>query len=220
MDKNENTLGERVRARREEIGMSQAELARAARTTQATIDKIENNRSRQSKFLPAVFLSLGLPLEEIIDQTTHSPRAKGNATIGPKVALGATGERIPVYGQAIGGDDGRFVLNGNKIADILAPPDLVGVREAYAVYVVGESMDPRYRAGAIAYVNPGLPVVHRDGVVVQIRDPEDPETPHAYVKEFVSMDNRRLRVRQFNPPKEIEFPKEQVVSIHKIILAG
>src|SRR5437899_2555864 len=54
---------------------------------------------------------------------------------------------IPIYGQAVGGKDGEFVLSGNQVSEVLAPPSLSHVRDAYAVYVVGGSMEPRYFAG-------------------------------------------------------------------------
>src|SRR5579872_196114 len=31
---------------------------------------------------------------------------------------------IPVYGQAVGGKDGEFVLNGNQVSEVLAPSSL------------------------------------------------------------------------------------------------
>ena len=126
---------------------------------------------------------------------------------------------IPVYGQAIGGEHGEFVLNGNRIADILAPPSLRGVKGAYAVYVAGDSMEPRYYAGEAAYVNPGLPVRKGDFVVAQIAA-EEGETPLAFVKRFVSKDAKRLRLEQFNPAEILEFPSDRVVSVHRIVMGG
>src|SRR5262249_26816986 len=61
---------------------------------------------------------------------------------------------IPVYGHAMGGKDGEFVLNGNQVSEVLAPPNLSHVPDAYAVYVVGDSMEPRYFAGETVFVNP------------------------------------------------------------------
>ncbi len=54
---------------------------------------------------------------------------------------------IPVYGHALGGKDGEFILNGNQISEVSAPPGLWHIPDACAVYVVGESMEPGYFAG-------------------------------------------------------------------------
>lgn len=141
-----------------------------------------------------------------------------NAKMGGGVRFDG-GARIPVYGQAMSGEDGEFVLNGNQIADVLAPPELQGVRDAYAVYVVGESMEPRYFAGETVYVNPHLPVRRGDYVVIQVRRGND-ETPHGFIKRFISRDKDRVRLEQHNPATSVEFPTADVVSVHRIILAG
>jgi len=99
---------------------------------------------------------------------------------------------IPVYGHALGGKDGGFILSGNQVSEVPVPPNLANVPDAYALYVVGESMEPRYFAGEIVFVNPRLPVCRGAFVVAQISK-GDEEQPHAYVKWFVSQDARRLR---------------------------
>jgi len=139
-----------------------------------------------------------------------------NAAIGRPLSLD---HLIPLYGQAAGGRDGAFVLNGNKVADILAPPALAGVRNAYAVYVVGDSMVPRYFSGETVFVNPRAPVRKGDFVVVQIAADEG-EPPHAFVKRFAGQDARTLRLEQLNPKKTITFPNARVVSIHRIVMGG
>src|SRR5215813_10828586 len=126
---------------------------------------------------------------------------------------------IPAYGQAVGGKDGEFILNGNRIADLLAPPSLQGVPDAYAVYVVGDSMEPRYFAGEAVFVNPRLPVRRGDFVVAQIAADEG-EPPHAYIKRFVAREARNLKLEQFNPKKTLEFPLGRVISVHRIIMGG
>src|ERR1700693_1937360 len=139
-----------------------------------------------------------------------------NARIGAGVRIATW---IPVYGHAVGGKDGEFILNGNQVTEVLAPASLSSVPEAYAVYVVGHSMEPRYFAGETVFVNPRLPIGRGAFVVAQIASGEH-TVPHAYVKRFVSQDARRLRLEQFNPKKILEFPASRVVSVHRIILSG
>lgn len=153
---------------------------------------------------------------DIANRTQHAE----NARIGGSVSLD---HRVPAYGHAMGGVDGEFVLNGNKIADILAPPSLRNIPEAYAVYVAGDSMEPRYDAGMVVFVNPRMPVRRGDYVVAQVRGKED-EPELAYVKRFISRANGVLRLEQLNPPKVLEFtfdgPPDQFCTIHKIVFSG
>lgn len=152
--------------------------------------------------------------------TAESPHLPPpNAQQGGPVDLTGRGELLPVYGQARTGDDGEFVLNGNKLADVFAPPILRGVRDAYAVYVVGESMEPRYYAGEACYVHPHLPIRRDNFVVIQLRgEPGSP--PHGFIKQYLGRAGDVVRLRQFNPDKILTFPIDRVVSIHRIVHAG
>jgi SOS-response transcriptional repressor LexA len=126
---------------------------------------------------------------------------------------------IPVYGHAMGGKDGEFILSGNQVSEVLAPPNLSHVPDAYAVYVVGDSMEPRYFAGETVFINPRLPISRGAFVVAQISKGQDAE-PRAYVKRFVSQDLKRLRLEQYNPKKMLEFPISTVVAVHRIVMSG
>lgn len=148
----------------------------------------------------------------------EAPATPVNAQMTGPVSLSSE-HRIPVYGQAIGGDDGQFVLNGNHLQDVLAPPTLRGVKGAYGARVVGDSMRPRFRPDEVVYVNPNRPVRREDDVVAQIYG-EDEETVSAYVKEFVKLNQKELVLRQYNPPKEISFPASRVKSVHRIVMSG
>lgn len=139
-----------------------------------------------------------------------------NGTISP--VGGVTFRRIPVYGHAVGGENGEFILNGNKIADVLAPAPIADAVGAYGVLVAGESMEPRYHAGEVVYVHPNLPVRRGDYVVAQIPS-RDGDPPLAYVKRFVKVSGGRLFLEQLNPPKAIDFPFEGA-KVHKIVLGG
>ena len=150
---------------------------------------------------------------------------------GPKTATGAALSKavvagglkfdrwIPIYGQAIGGKDDEFILTGNQVTEVVAPANLSNVPDAYAVYVVGDFMEPRYFAGETVFVNPRQPISKGAFVVAQISTPES-EAPQAYVKRFVSQDSRRLRLEQYNPKKILEFPTAKVLSVHRIVMSS
>ena len=58
-------IGQKIRRRREELRLSQADLGRQVGVSQATIDKIEAGHTARSRYLPLIAVKLGLPLEEI-----------------------------------------------------------------------------------------------------------------------------------------------------------
>jgi len=147
------------------------------------------------------------------DTKDHIP----NALIGKKFALSE--RHLPVYGQAVGGIDGEFPINGSSLYSVLCPPQLSEISGAYAVSISGDSMYPRYEDGEIAFVDPTRRVKKGDYVIAQIAAGEE-AIPLAYVKKFIRHNAGGLVLEQFNPAKELHFPHEKVVSVHYIALAG
>lgn len=140
-----------------------------------------------------------------------------NAKIGARVV--GQGRKIPVFGQAVGGVDGEFIMNGNVLYEVMAPPILSEISGAYAVSVSGDSMSPRYEDGEVCFVDPERRVRKGDYVIAQIRL-EEGGAPLAYVKKFVRHNSSELVLEQFNPPKELRFDARTVQSVHYIALAG
>jgi len=129
------------------------------------------------------------------------------------------GPKIPLYGAAVGGEDGEFELNGNRLDDIFAPPSLSGISEAYGVQVVGDSMSPRYEDGETIYVNPKRRPVRGDYVVAQIqREEHGPKL--AYIKRLVKHTQNELILEQLNPQKEIRFKGSDVATVHYVLRSG
>jgi SOS-response transcriptional repressor LexA len=131
--------------------------------------------------------------------------------------VGRATRQIKVVGRAAAGDGGCIVL-AETVDLVSCPPQLTEVPDAYAVYVVGESMEPRYRAGEIVYVHPGRPCRRGDYVIVQVYGPI-PDSIYGYIKEFVSF-NDALILKQLNPPEELRFERSSVIAVHRIVMSG
>jgi phage repressor protein C with HTH and peptisase S24 domain len=128
--------------------------------------------------------------------------------------------RVPLRGRGMGGKDGVLIFEtGEPPEYVEAPAKLHGVPGAYAVYVVGNSMLERYANGEIVFVHPRLPLSKGDYCVIQISTDEE-ATVSAWVKRFVSFDDKTLKVEQLNPKKVLTFPAKTVRAVHKIIMGG
>jgi phage repressor protein C with HTH and peptisase S24 domain len=125
---------------------------------------------------------------------------------------------LPVKGHGAAGPDGSFEWNGETVDEIPRPHALIGVKDAYAIYVAGDSMEDRYYSGETVYVHPWKPIHKGHFVVVQVRG--DGGDHLGYIKRFLSRDHRRLRLEQLNPKKVIEIPAQKVISVHRIIMGG
>lgn len=126
---------------------------------------------------------------------------------------------VPVFGVAHGGDSGVFEFNGQILGYEMRPPVLDGVREAYAVYVDGSSMYPRYKPGETVWINPNRPPKREDDVIVQLFSDDPDMPPLGFIKEFVAWTGSSLIVRQHNPGQEIKYPRERVKSVHIIVFS-
>lgn len=234
MDDTAEAITGRVRALRKRAGFSMGEFAKKLGYKAASsVQRYENPEEYQGGYLRRELVSSiekalirrGSPpisREEIWElagpEFAATPAEPTNALIGPKTRGDAV--TIPLYGQAVGGVDGEFVLNeGNKLADIFAPRELESVSGAYAVTVSGESMTPRYDDGEVVYVHPTERPVRGDYVVAQIHNPNE-GPPLAYVKRLIRHNEGGLVLEQLNPPKELRFEHRAVVSVHLILLGG
>ena len=222
-----------IRVLREKIGLTQQQLADAVGTSQPQIRRLEAGERRLTKEwaeriavhlrTTAEILLFGDP-EKISSVNDNAPLPPTppisdlpNAEIRGKVE--GLGRKIPVFGQAVGGIDGEFLMNGTILYEVMAPPVISHISDAYAVAVSGESMSPRYEDGEICFVDPRRRVKKGDYVIAQIGH-EEHGAPLAYVKKFVRHNSIELVLEQFNPPKELRFPASNVVSVHFIALAG
>lgn len=217
-------VGDRIRQVRTSRDMTQDAFGAELGLTRGAVSNWESGKGIGRENLEQIAAKFGVSIDWLVRGDGPAPVAPPKSNVskptGPLYPRFAEPPpRLPVFGQAIGGADGYFILNGNKVADLFAPPSLVAVPEAYAVYVSGESMEPRYFAGEAVYVNPRLPIRRGDFVVVQIMEPDD-DMPRGYVKRFVRMNDISLTLEQYNPPKELIFPREMVHSVHRIVMGG
>jgi phage repressor protein C with HTH and peptisase S24 domain len=128
--------------------------------------------------------------------------------------------RVPIRGQGMGGREGALIFTADdNFGEIEAPPKLHGVPDAYAVYVIGNSMLERFKHGEVVFVHPYEPIKKDDDVVVQIQT-SDGGPVVGYVKRFVSKDDKTLKVMQLHPKKVLTFACSAVVALHKIVMAG
>jgi phage repressor protein C with HTH and peptisase S24 domain len=126
-------------------------------------------------------------------------------------------DKMPIHGSAQGGSDGFFPWNGQTSEFVSRPAYLSGVALAYALYVSGSSMEPRYLAGEHVHVHPGKPVTNGNFVVVQIKPDSEGDPPKAFIKRLVRRTATKVIFEQFNPPKEFDIKASDIISIHKIV---
>lgn len=146
------------------------------------------------------------------------PRSLPNAGLPETISF--VPERLPVLGSSVGGKSGRQQFNNQRLGSVGRPKGLEFVPNAYGSYVHGDSMMPRYEPGEIVCVNPQRAISRGAYVVAQIYD-NDGDPPYGYVKQFISIDDKELVLRQLNPPdgegEFLSFERNRVLSVHRIV---
>ena len=123
---------------------------------------------------------------------------------------------LPVRGTTVGGDEGDFTFNGDEVDFIPRLPSLSGVKEAFALYITGDSMFPRFEHGDTAIVHPGRSVEPGKDVIVELHG-QDGEPGACYLKRLVRRSGGKMILRQFNPDAEIEIDANRVKAIFRVL---
>ena len=206
----------------ERVGASQADLARHLGLAPSAVSRMLKGE-RQMKQLETVQIAgfLGVSPDEILRHAVDDaisasggglPRpGRGRPPSISPSGIARTAELIPIRSAGRGGNDQQMFLEDGPIGYTPRPANLGGVRAAYAIYMVGDSMEPRYEPGWLLHVNPFKPptrgrdvVVYKQGQVVLI-------------KQFIGWEGDTLVLRQLNPPDTLRIPRAEVSECHLVV---
>lgn len=209
-----------IREHLQRLGRSQLDLARHLELDASAVSRlVKGERHLKGHEARGIAEFFGCSVDEVL----HAFSGGAADGFAPRlIDLPEPGDSrqlapLPVYGSAVGGIDGAFDFNGQVNEYVDRPPALAGVKNAYGVYIAGDSMVPAFRAGWLAQVNPNRPLTPGCGVVVQLRPTEPESPPLCCIKEYVRRTATRLVVCQYNPAGEIEWPLERVIAAHRIV---
>ena len=204
----------------ERVEATQADLARHLRLAPSAVSRMLKGE-RQMKQLETVQIAefLRVNPEEVLahavagaasPEPVEAPRAgrgRPRSTTSPIVR---SADVIPIRGAGRGGTDQEMFLQ-DGIGYTPRPANLSGVREAYAIYMVGDSMQPRYEQGWLLHINPFKPPRRGRDVVVY------KQGQSVLIKQFVGWEGDTLVLRQFNPPDTLRIPRAEVQDCHLVV---
>ena len=119
---------------------------------------------------------------------------------------------VPVYGYAAASLDSNLNLANGEIVDwVIRHPSLNGIRDAFAIYVFSDSMEPRYYPGELVYVHPGRPPERNKDCVVELKNGD------AYLKRYMAQTDDEICVMQYNPEKNLTFKKSDIQAVYAVV---
>lgn len=218
---------------RERAGMSVREVAAALDRPASSYASYEDKFKKP--FLPMELASALVPIwsdkgiarGEILKLAGLEMEGSGNISkleglkvpsiTEPPQKVPSSDDLLRVIGMGHGGLDGWSPWNGEIVQYIQRPDNLRGVPNAYAVFVTGTSVSPRYEPGEVIHVHPGRPVLPGAWVLVQRRPRHEGEPPLAIIKRLVRRSATKITLEQLTPPKRFDVPADDIVSIHRIV---
>ncbi|HTW52066.1 MAG TPA: S24 family peptidase [Stellaceae bacterium] len=199
----------------EQAGHTQADLARHLGLPPSAVSRMLRGE-RQMKLLEAVQTAqfLDVSQEDVLrhagdtDAPPAEPARRGRP---PRSFSPALRQDMPIRSAGRGGSDQQMFLEDGPIGYTPRPANLAGVRDAYAIYMVGDSMEPRYTQGWLLHVNPFKPPIRGRDVVVYKKDQA------VLIKQFIGWNDDTLVLRQLNPAEDLRIPRGDVVECHLIV---
>lgn len=199
-------------------GLTLEQLAAAAGTSHQQILRLERGERRLTlDWMVRLAGPLGVEPRDFLPEALATPAPETAAAVSGKRAPralpqgGLAPDLIPVRSAARGGGDQEMFLEDGPIDYAARPPCLSQVRDAYALYVVGDSMLPRFRPGMMLFVNPHRPP-KRDSAVVVVK-----QSAAVLVKAFVEFKTDRVILHQHNPDCFLEIFRNEIVAFHCVV---
>lgn len=186
-----------IRSRREAAGMTQDDLADMVGTKQQTIQKIENNITKKSSFLPQILKLLKIDLEYITKPKGSATKVTKLSVVEPVETILQGPPTLPVHGAAQGGK-GAVIVSTDPIEYVARPQPLLSVRDGYGIIIVEDSMAPEFEPGQIALVHPHLPPQPGNTCIFYMQQSDG--TALAVIKRLRRVTADAWLVRQWNPP--------------------
>ncbi|MDR1162657.1 MAG: helix-turn-helix transcriptional regulator, partial [Candidatus Accumulibacter sp.] len=207
-NREEGTLGNRLRACRKAKGLTQKEVEARAGVSQGTLSELENDKYPTSTFVPQLAELYGV---EALWLATGEGRKVRDDTVEGAPTLGRS-RKVPVVGTSQLGDSGFW-------AELNTPvgfgdghiPFPVRSERAYAVRCKGDSMKPRIKDGEFVIVDPDQSPVPGDEVLVKSSD------GRVMVKEFLYRRDGFVHLLSVNEEHgKISIAESEVEKLHYV----
>ncbi len=213
------TLGNRVKSIRQHIGMSQEQLAQLCDTTQQTIQHLEADRVKKPSYLINLGDALGVdPRWLMHGYFDLEPDLKTLSSSAPptgshNTSMNSQPDMVPVYGGSMeldGGDIAR--LDNEHIVEYATKHTSQGTaKTAFKLYVLDDTMEPRYFPNEVVAVHPGKMPSTGDDCVIEFTD------GRLLVRRFLKKKKDRICVTQYTPKKSTEFKNADIRGVYAIV---
>jgi phage repressor protein C with HTH and peptisase S24 domain len=200
-------------------GLTQKGLAAKMGLNPAAINRmLYGDRNIKAEEIPIIEDYLGIKLD-LVNPDGKKPAKKQGFSDGAPTPLDPP-TLVPVYGYAAGSDHadaksgGLNLANGEVIDWVPRHPGQIGIKDAFAIYVFSDSMEPRYYRGELVYIHTGRPPEAGKDCIIEMMNGD------AYIKRLVKVGGGKIKVLQYNPEQEKEFIIKDIKAIYMVVGRG
>lgn len=192
-------ISERIKSERIRRNLSQEELGKLVGISQPAVKKIEDGVTRRSRFLPQIAQVLGLNLQDLVQR----PGAAAPPALPRRRHRRGeyTGERVEIDFPIFASEErvgGEIEIKAKPVDFCVRPAPLQHVADAYGLLIAGTTMEPEYRPGDLALVNPNLAII---GGEVYVFYTQAEGHGRATIKHLRRSTPDSWLVRLWNPPR-------------------
>lgn len=210
-----------VKKQLKDLGRTQAELAKFMEVSETKLSKMlgaQYKRELRDKEADLIRAFLR-------PDTDRHAKMHGSSTVRPTdgpITVPTNTDRSPpilIYRTALTGvtGGGDFTMSVAEVAlEVQRPGKLADRTDVFGLFVLGDSMSPKYVSGELILYEEGPPPKNLDHIVVKMK-PSPDGTQELYLKQLVRWNAFQITVRQYNPDKTFDIPMTDVADVVRVL---
>ena len=201
-------IGKRIKKRRKELNLTQAQLAEKAGIIQQSLQKIENGTTKNPRNIQALANALECAPEFLLFGIGENE----NSNVAPGPTLKAA---VPLISWVQAGAWSEI----NEIREFEADRYLCPVKcsdQTFALKVQGVSMEPKFYDGDLIFVDPEADCIHGSYVVARLDD----DNQATFKQLIIESGHKFLKAANPNWPEQLIPINGNCTLVGKVIFAG
>ena len=213
------SIGQRIKQRRKELNLTQTQLGELLPNKVSAVaisgwekEEFEPSRINLNETAKALKVSVAWLLGDSLESfNTQTRKWEKERKITPNQQFIDSPEKdLPLLSTKMEQGLLKMVDKREVYEYTYRPTNLNGVENAFAVYMQGNTMSPRYMEGEVLYCHPKPPKPN-DYVVLKFKDNK------AQVVQFLSKDEKNIYAQSLNPLDNITLKSENIAEISVIV---
>ncbi|MDD3289081.1 MAG: LexA family transcriptional regulator [Alphaproteobacteria bacterium] len=199
----------RIRELRRQRNMTLQQLAESIGTSKSQIDKLEKGARRLTV---EWMVRLSKPLCCNPGDLMGGISGFEIINFGSSSSFTRPESSLPVKSASESAKNKEIIITDEIIDRVPRPYYLSHAKDAYAIYMVGDSMSPMYRPRQLLFINPHKPPTPGCGVILTQTD------GRVFINEFIKQKPTGVILREHRPkPRDFTIPQTAISTIHAIV---